>query len=269
MAVAFLSCRGRRKSAPPASTTPIGVAPSAYAPVPPVAAVRSGGGIAPKTIIAAVAVIVLAVAGVWGWSRIQAANSGSAQPTSTPSVGIVQTQGPESQTATAVASATPTNATVTATPAPVRLNLPTSPAAQIAIPDGIDPRERSVLDALNRNGQVYINALRNTDERLLAEAFSGAALAEYSKDVVDLRNAGRYQVAELLTISLTEFRLEGQDRAFARSQERWRESTFERSSGRRIRGTESLFNEEYRLTLTNGRWLISDNASTVVTQSSN
>jgi tRNA A-37 threonylcarbamoyl transferase component Bud32 len=185
-------------------------------------------------------------------------------PTLSPSSGAV--------TATAVtATATPTRppSTPAATATPVRIVTPTDPARQIRIPDGLPAAERAVLELLNRNGPAYIAAVRGPDEGPLRGIFTGPALDDYSRHVATLRQNGQYEVADLLTISLAEFQLDGPDDAYARTVERWTNARYDRASGRRLSGTETLYNEEYRFVRIDGAWLIHLNPNTVISRSEN
>ncbi len=167
------------------------------------------------------------------------------------------------------ASAVPTASPTRAAPTPVRIAMPTEPARRIPIPDGMDPNERAVLAVLNLNGSTYIAAMRGPDEGPLRDIFTGPAFEQYAKFVADLRAAGHYEVDELVTISLTGFVMDGPDAARATTIERWRAELYERDSGRRLRGNETVYTEEYRFVRRDGQWLIHTNIYAVVSATPN
>ena len=177
----------------------------------------------------------------------------AASPTSAPTVTPAPTPPPTT------ASTPPP-----ATPAQVQLSLPTEPARRIPIPDGIDPNARAVLAVLNLNGPAYIAAMRGPDEGPLRDAFTGPAYEQYAKKVAELRAAGQYEINDLVSISLTAFGMDGPDAAHASTVERWRYELYERSSGRRLRASETVYTEEYRFARVNGQWLTRVNTYTVV-----
>lgn len=157
----------------------------------------------------------------------------------------------------------------TPAPSPVRLAVPTAPGRQIPIPLGLPSPDREIVELLNRNGSAYIAATRNVDEARLQEVFTGAALETYSRFVRNLREAGRYEQSEVVSIVLNELQIDGPDSAFARARERWTSEQFDRASNRRISGADTVYDEHYRFVRVNGRWFVSENAFVIVSQSTN
>jgi hypothetical protein len=95
------------------------------------------------------------------------------------------------------------------------------------------------------------------------------ALETYSGFVKNLRDAGRYEQSEVVSIVVHELRIDGPDSAFARTEERWTSEQFDRASGRRISGADTVYDEQYRLVRVDGRWLVSENPFVVVRRSTN
>jgi tRNA A-37 threonylcarbamoyl transferase component Bud32 len=175
-------------------------------------------------------------------------------------------------TASPTSAASPTStpsptAPPSPTAAPVRLSVPTAPGRQVPIPAGLPSPDREVLELLNRNGQAYIAAMRELNEARLEEVFTGTALETYSGFLRNLRAAGRYEESLVASIVVHEFRVDGPDSAFARTQERWMSEQFDRASGRRLGGTDTVYDEQYRFVRVNGRWFVSENTFVVVSQS--
>jgi hypothetical protein len=127
------------------------------------------------------------------------------------------------------------------------------------LPSGLDATQRAVLEVINRNGAAYSEAVRETDVRPLQGVFTGAAYDHNVKIVTDLDAARQYMEAELVTISLVEYRLDGPNSAYVRTEERWKFAVFERATGRRVRVSEEVYREEYRLFRADVRWLIGEN----------
>lgn len=149
---------------------------------------------------------------------------------------------------------------------PAHVVLPTAPARAIPLPVGVDATEQAIVEALNRNGPVFIDAMRALDASGLGASFADDAFTYYVDAIAALKAAGQYEDAELVTISLRELRQEGADRASVRTTERWRSTVRETASGKKLQGTETVYDEEYHLVRRGGRWLITNLTFTTVSE---
>ena len=180
-----------------------------------------------------------------------------------------------SPTATGAAPSTGTPALSVTPPAPGTprpgggIGLPTIPARELPVPERLGSPQRDVVQAINRNTTSFIAAVLEVDDAPLRRAFTGPALDEYIAYVKRLRDAGQYERAELVIISLTEFRMEGDTRAYAKTYEQWSNNRYERATNRKVSGTATVYTEEYFLVLQGGRWLVERNPNTIVVQSPN
>lgn len=139
----------------------------------------------------------------------------------------------------------------------VALSLPTSPARRIALPDGLDPEIAAVVTQINLSLPALAAALRTLDVTLLHDVCTGAMLDRYAAAIDDLRHAGQYQVADLISVSLHDVRLPNADSAHVRTVEHWHSSVHDRH-GHRLSGEEAVYEERYDLVRQGGRWLVRD-----------
>ncbi len=199
--------------------------------------------------VAAVAVAVLVAAGAAAVALVAGGGGGPDAPPQSRSTadGATASQSPSAtpaltSTATALASRSATLAPATPVATPV------SPWPQIGLP--ADPIQRAVVEAVNRNGPAYIDAMCSRDTAPLDSAFTGAALAHYRDSVTRL--AATYTACpQLLSIELKTLSVNGGS-ASVRTFETWK--YFPQSGC-----ATTTYDETYELAFVSGRWLVANN----------
>jgi serine/threonine-protein kinase len=198
--------------------------------------------------------IALAFALKGGGDESQAGGLGTASATA------IRTGAP-SPSASASTTVTTTVLPVSATPAPPTITptkppLPTPVLAVPTMPVPDDSPAREIVDTVNRNSAVYIQAMNTLDESLLPTVFIGNALTKYQQEVRDARATNKRSTSSLVSISLTSISTSGST-AHVTTREVWTYTTG---------GTcgKYTYNESYDLQLGAGGWRISTNDDTPI-----